>query len=413
MRVAHTLADWQALLQPAHAALIADAAAIDAADVAALERVRVRHSAGRELMHAALQLAAARRKLELKWPGRGGEWIADPAGAEMATSEAAARHKSSRFARILGAGSAVVDLCCGIGADSVGLQDAGLAVTAVDSDPSRAWMAGRNAGCASLAADAADPSLPPGAFHLDPARRDGESTQRLWQIDDHRPGPSSWRMIIERRKDGAIKLGPGLDIAAACRVLPQDAPHEVEIISERGRLTQALLWIGRLAAGRTGARTATALSGGSATTLTAAPGEIKPEPIGPLRRYLIECDASIERTGLLGVVCARDGRATGVHAGLGLLTSDAPYLLGPAMAGMFTPFEVVARMPWIERNIRTWLHQHDGGLVEVKTRGRVVDPDVVQKHLRGDGSTRYAVFVLRLGRAIEAFITRRVPRPGA
>lgn len=410
----YTLADWQSLLQPAHATLLSDAAAVDPAEVAAVERIRIRHSASAALMHAALQLALARRKLELKWPGRGRNFIADPAAAEMATSALAAQHKSARFVAAFGPGAPVIDLCSGIGADARGLADAGLAVTVVDIDPVRAWMAGLNAASTSHAADAADPSLPAGPFHLDPARRDDSSgaTHRLWQIDDHRPGPAVWRAIIERRKDGAIKLGPGLDIAAACRVLPPGTPHEVELISEHGRLTQAVLWIGRLADRRMGARTATLLGRGHASTLTAEQRDLRPEPIGPLRRYLIECDPSIERAGLLGMACAKDGRATGLHAGLGLLTSDAPRLLGPATAAMFMAFEIVAHMPWIERNVRTWLHQHHGGIVEIKTRGRVVDPDVVQKHLRGDGASPYTIFILRLGRAIESFITRRVPHPG-
>jgi hypothetical protein len=74
---------------------------------------------------------------------------------------------------------------------------------------------------------------------------------------------------------------------------------------------------------------------------------------------------------------------------------------------MFTAFGVLAHMPWIEKNVRAWLKEHDGGIVEVKTRGRAVDPDLVQKHLRGTGGQAYTVFVLRLGRAIEAFVTSR------
>lgn len=290
------------------------------------------------------------------------------------------------------------------------LAGSGLRVTAVDIEPVRAWMAGFNAACAGVSADAADPNLPPDPFHLDPARRDEHAApggHRLWQIDDHFPGPAVWRKVIERRHSGAIKLGPGLDIAAACRVLPPGTAHEVEIISERGRLTQAVVWIGALARGRAGSRVATLLDEHGVTSLRAEHVASPPDapidpPCGPLRRYLIEADASIERAGLLALACRNDGRMTGVHPGLGLLTSDAP-----AHGPMFTNFEVLAHMPWVEKNVRAWLREHRGGIVEVKTRGRAADPDALQKHLRGNGDITHTLFVFRTGRSIESVVTRR------
>lgn len=399
---------WKELTSPVQAELVASAAGVDGRDPASVARLRKGRSA--ELVRAALMLSEARRKAAAKWPAEvAARLVADPTGVEMASSGLVAAHKARRFAAAIGAGREIVDLCCGIGGDAMALAGAGLKVTAVDIDPARAWMAGRNAGCASMAADAADAALPPGAFHLDPARRDETGSNRLWQIDDHFPGPTVWRRVIERRRSGAIKLGPGLDIAAACRVLPPGTAHEMEIISERGRLTQAVLWIGELARGCAGSRVATRLGESGATSLraehVAADAPIDP-PCGPLRRFLIEADASIERAGLLALACRKDGRMTGVHPGLGLLTSDAPPQSAPH-GPMFTSFEVLAHMPWIEKNVRAWLKQHDGGIVEVKTRGRAVDPDAVQKHLRGEGATPYTVFVHRMGRSIEAVITRR------
>lgn len=404
---------WQELVSPAQAELVASAAGIDPRDAASVERLRKGRSA--DLVRAALLLSEARRKAAAKWPAEtAAGLIADPTGVEMASSGAAAEYKARRFAGAFGPGAAVVDLCCGVGGDAMALVRAGLRVAAVDREPARAWMAGVNAGCASVAADAADHDLPPGPFHIDPARRDetggsgGAGGNRLWQIDDHSPGPAAWRSVIERRRGGAIKLGPGLDIAAACRVLPPGMAHEVEIISERGRLTQAVVWIGELARACAGSRVATLLGEGGPSSLRAehvAPDAPTDPPSGPLRRYLIEADASIERAGLLALACRKDGRMTGVHPGLGLLTSDAP-AIGP----MFTAFEVLDHMPWIEKNVRAWLRSHGGGIVEVKTRGRAVDPDALQKRLRADGETAHTLFVFRMGRSVEAVITRRCAR---
>ena len=52
----------------------------------------------------------------------------------------------------------------------------------------------------------------------------------------------------------------------------------------------------------------------------------------------------------------------------------------------------------------------DAGMVEVKTRGKAVDPDRVQSDLRGDGDTTYTVFILRFDRQVRALVTRRVAK---
>ena len=91
------------------------------------------------------------------------------------------------------------------------------------------------------------------------------------------------------------------------------------------------------------------------------------------------------------------------HPRVGLLASDtlveSPWL---------TAFEVLDDMPWHERRVKDALDGLGVGIVEVKTRGKAVDPDVVQKSLRGTGEAKLTVFVLRFDRAIRAIIARRV-----
>lgn len=389
---------WQQLIDPAQAPLVDGAMAANAKDVAAVARLRKKHPA--ELVNLALDLASARRKLAAKWPDRFAQLAADPAGAEMASSELAAAHKAGI---ICSSGAArVVDLCCGIGGDAMGMTAAGLGVVGVDADPVRAWMCGVNAGCEARASDVLETSLPDGPFLLDPARRSDTSagSRRVFALELHEPRPEVWREVIRRRGTGVIKLGPGLDFAEVSRAIGE-LPHRFEVLSERGQLTQALVWVGDWAVGREGWRTATML-GEHAACVEGAPDEVGEPEVGELSRYLVEADAAIERCGLLGVV-AREQDLRTLASGLGLLTGEQV-----VKDARFQPFEVCGSFAWNERAIRLWLKEHDAGVVEVKTRAGVVNTDEVQKTLRGEGSVVYTVFVIRIGSIVRAVVTRRV-----
>jgi hypothetical protein len=197
------------------------------------------------MVSVAVELGDARRRGFAKFGARVNSIVADVQGMEMATASAAGAHKARRFAE---AGHPVTDLCCGIGGDAMALVDAGVSVVGVDSSEVRAWMCAQNAGCGTVVADAGEVDVG-GAYHLDPARRSADGTRR-WRLEDLEPGPA----LIERLagRDGAVKLGPGVDLD----LLP---PGEVEMISERGTLTQAVLWTGSLARA---ARRATVLPAG-------------------------------------------------------------------------------------------------------------------------------------------------------
>ena len=65
-------------------------------------------------------------------------------------------------------------------------------------------------------------------------------------------------------------------------------------------------------------------------------------------------------------------------------------------------------LPWQAKKVKAVLRKHDAGIVEVKTRGKLVNPDIVQKQLRGKGEELLTVFVLRLGDHSRAIVTRRI-----
>ena len=384
------LETWQALLSSDQAPLRDAAAAIDPRDVTAVARLRRDHPA--HFVTAALDLATARKKAAAKFPDRASSLVADTQGVEQASSIAVARHKAKRYLDRLGRATPVLDLCSGIGGDTLALAEAGLTVSAIDHDPLRAWMTRRNVGCPTACADVS--LLHPGslAIHLDPARR--TSRGRSFALADYHPGPADIQHLIAGR-DAGIKLSPAVNLDD---LASHELAGEIEFISEAGRLVQAMLWTRRL---QTHDRCATRIDDHATTTLAGSP---TPPPIGPIRRYLFAIDPAVERADLLGLLCNQlDMQA--IHPRLGLLTADQP-----TASPWLTPFELIEQLPWKGRgrNVKQWLSAHDGGIVEIKTRGKAVDPDSVQASLRGRGTTPFTVFILRWDHRLTALITRRL-----
>ncbi len=376
----------------------ARAAEADPSDVTAVARLRKKHSA--ELVRAALHLAEARRKLVRKWSGEppAHDLVADPEGAEMASGSLASAHKAARFARTLPA-QRVWDLCCGIGADAAGLVRAGMDVVAVDRDPLRAWMAQRNAGCGVRAGDVGSllesGELGEDCFHLDPSRRDDAGRRIRYELLT--PGPEFIEKIC-RERTGAVKLPPGINRGTG-EVDPP--PGEIEYISERGRMTQAVLWTADLARHEV---SATMLRPGcNAESIAGEPDGEHACPWADIEdtAWVHTADPCVERAGLLHELCAR-ARTGLAHPGTGLLCADER-----SDDPMLSAFRVRAVMAWRREKVRDWLRANEGGLVEIKTRGKAADTDKEQKALRGDGGTPFTVFVLRFGQAVRAIIAER------
>jgi hypothetical protein len=401
------LAEWQALAEPPGAAALAQLEGIDSAPAASVIE-RMRRGCDAATVAAAIECAIARTRARAKFGARAATLWCDRAGAEMASSPAVARHKAARFAA---AGAARIDdLCCGIGGDLMELARVAEA-TGADLDPVRAWMAGRNAGCAVRRADALlEPGDAPFA-HADPARRAGGA--RVVRGADLLPPLADLRAALRGRRGTAIKLGPGMDLAAD----ELDADDEAEFVSERGTLVQQVLWGGALARAP-GQRTATrACTGATVTGRAADP----PAGDGRMRRVLLVPDPALERARLLGEFAGALGAADAAP-GLGILTADAVPAVPPAGAGddgrthgaaaWFEAWEVVEELPARERTVADWLRARGAGIVTVRTRGGACDPDEWQRALRGAGDEPWTVFVLRLGGERRAYAVRRAGAAG-
>ncbi len=341
-----------------------------------LSRLRERWPAERIAVVA--ELVAARDKARAKFPDRAERLAADRPGVEMASSARAAAHKAARFVAVLGEGAAITDACCGIGGDAMSLADAGLEVLAVDSDPCRAWMAGHNAGCSTLAADIRTLGVSTPGLHIDPARRNAQSRTR--QTEDFEPPLPDLLDLLTGARAGALKLHPGVSADA----LP---PGELEVISESGRLTQAVLWTGLPAVDE---RRATLLaSDGTTHTLAGTPD--RPTDATPVGAWIHTFDPSVERADLVALLIETTGLSL-VHPGVGLLTGEQPH-----DSPWVRAFRVVEDMPWNFKGVRARLRDLGAGEVTVKTRGGFVDPDRLSRELRGRGGRPLVLFALRLG----------------
>jgi hypothetical protein len=376
--------DWRTFLDTQQPLLAAAARCESFGDPATVARLR-RHGDA-ESVRRAIDLTIARRKAAAKFD-RADELIADAEAVEQASNQHVAMHKARRFAA---AGvTDVVDLCCGIGGDAMALARVA-EVTLIDHDPDRAWAGRHNVAlvtgrtCPTAVADVTALNLTDRAIHLDPARR--QAGRRTHRYEDYQPSPTFISAMLKSNPTSAIKLGPGVN-------LDQLPAGEVEFISDAGSLVQAVLWTGKL---QSHERSATVLP--AHETLIGSPDVIP--PITPPNDYLLAVDPAVERAGLIAALCEQLN-VDCVHPQLGLLTTDQP-VISP-----FTrTYRRLTSMPYRPRKVDQWLTAHDGGIVTIKTRDKVVNPDALQVELRGQGETPYSLFILRHDQQVQCHITQ-------
>lgn len=392
-----SIEDWRWLAEGESRALLAAASP----DVRAIESMR--RLASPERARLAIMLTEARQRADGRID-RAPEILADPQGVQMATPSDVARWKAARFAP--GPGVPILDLCSGVGGDSIALAQTPHTPTlrAIDLHPVRAYMSEHNArlsggACEGVAASIDDIDTRGALVHIDPQRR-SDGRRRL-SLDAIEPSVERVARVLRRSLGGAVKLAPGLDPPEILgRFDPDQAMAAgVEYISRRGRMSQCVLWTGAL---HDGVRVRATMIGQGVHTLAGTDVNV-PVALAPMARFLHEVDPAIERAGLQGELGSRLNLAM-IHTRLGLYTSDAP-----SQDPWLTTFEVLERMGWRERKVREALRARHAGIVEVKTRGGAVDPDAAQRALRGVGERAYTVFVLRLGEKVEAIIARRAP----
>jgi len=325
-----------------------------------------------DLARAALEVAILRQEAAVKFPNAEKMYFTRPA-LEQATAFEVATYRVQRFA----GQPRLLDLGCSIGGDTLAL--AALAPTiGIDLDPLRLGMARANLAACGLAGRAdfvladltqALPLNPPPGTGLffDPARRTGEG--RVFSVVDYRPPLSTLERWLPHTPAAGVKVSPGVRLDEL-----KAYPAEIEFISLKGDLKEAVLWFGPL---RTAWRRATVLPGPH--SLWAAQEAVNAQagrPISPPRAYLYEPDPAVLRAGLV--------QTLGEQLDAAQLDPDIAYLT--ADHRIETPFarswQVEAWFPFSLKRLRHELRQRGVTQVVVKKRGSPLQPEALIRSLR-------------------------------
>ena len=230
------------------------------------------------------------------------ELFFDKSALEQATTERIARHIAKRFSPQW----QVVDLGCGLGANSMFLAEHGCQVLALDKNPARLKMAQLNAKVYGVSkqikfqeADFLE-NLPQGvdAIFLDPARNlpSGIKTRSL---------KNSQPNIIELlprllaiTPQVAVKISPAFDYEEL-KELPEEP--EVEVISEDGVNKVVMLWFGSF---KRAERSALVIKKETEFSLQAAPNSAPPQFSKP-QTCLYLLDKAISKARLVDELASK------------------------------------------------------------------------------------------------------------
>ena len=375
------------LLSPAGRRAVELASGLDLAPAARLPAAEaVRAAAGPELGPLALEQAVLKARARAKHPhGERLWWTAE--ALEQSSSYDVSVHRARRFA----GAERVLDLCCSVGGDLLPLAAVAPAV-GIDLDEARLRLARENLRELGLTAPLVRADVtrltPTGSVFVDPARRSGG--RRVFDPRAYTPRLDVVLGWLPRLTALGVKVAPGIDYDA----LPADL--DVELVSLRGDVKEAVLWGG--AARRGAARSATLLPGGHVLTATGAP----PPPVRPPGRFLLDPDGAVVRAHLVAEVADLVG---------GWLL-DATIAYVSAEVATPTPYgrwyEVIETLPFSLKPLRERLRAHDAGPLVVKKRGTAVEPDTLRRQLKLTGTTEVTVVLTRSAGRQVAMVVRPV-----
>jgi hypothetical protein len=371
------------LLSPTAQSALSDVAASDLSEAASLSLLaQLRRTFTPPQAAALLDQARLRRRGGGKFPQADRLLFVDEA-LQQASSRNVATYRAQGFT----AYRRIADLGCGIGADTIALAEAGLQVLAVERDPVRCQIATANLAalglaerveviCADWTALALD-GLVDAAF-VDPSRRSGE--RRIFRLDDMDPPIGAIVALQAQVPHVAVKTMPGIADAD----IPPDA--EVEFISDRGELKEALLRFGGLCTGK--ARQATLLPGPYSLNANAPQQAV---PLSEPLAYLYEPDPAILRATLVRHLAAQLGAAQ--------LDPAIAYLTSATL--VTTPFarswQVLRHGPFHLKTLKRWLRELGPGEIVIKKRGSAIDLDAFRRRLKtSPGGPTLTVFLTRV-----------------
>jgi SAM-dependent methyltransferase len=327
----------------------------------------------KEQASAALEIAILRQEAAGKFPEAGKMYFTRPA-LEQASGQEVSRYRCQRFAGF----ERLLDLGCSIGGDTLALAQLA-PTTGLDLDPLRLAMAQANLKAFNPAHETiliqADlrnplpvrPTVHTGAF-FDPARRTTE--RRIFSVQRYLPPLDTIQNWLPMIPAMGVKLSPGVDLAEL-----ESYGGEVEFISLRGELKEAVLWLGPL---KTAPRQATVLPG--PFTMAGDPDLRAENPASVIlsepQDYLYEPDPAVLRAGLV--------RRLGAQLDAAQLDADIAYLTGtkPVETPFAKAYPVEGWLPFNLKRLRSLLRARGVERVVVKKRGSPIQPEALIRDLR-------------------------------
>lgn len=341
-----------------------------------------RYPAG--IARAALETAILRREAETKFPQAERMYFTREA-LEQATAYAVSSYRARRYEAFPEA----ADLGCSIGGDSIALARKAHTV-GVDIDPLRLRMAQENLRALGLAdrsifvqADLEYPLPFRGkeiALFFDPARR--SRGRRIFSVRDYHPPLAIVHTWLRKFSAIGVKISPGVDLKEV-----EEYPAEVEFISLRGELKEAVLWFGEL---KTARRRATLLPGPHSLGVDRPPEDEPALPLSEPRAFLLEPDPSILRAGMVGDLGESLGAAQ-LDPSIAYLTADTP-----ADNPFVRCYPVEDWLPFQLKRLRLYLRERGVGRVTVKKRGSPIQPEALIGDLRLKGEEEKILVLTQL-----------------
>jgi hypothetical protein len=400
------LADVEALASEAGRVLLSQLPPYDPKHAMA----RAEQLAAQGLEPSLVSAAMTQSRLQAKARAKFGEFadglLFTDDGLQQATRLNVAGHRAGRF---LAAGLVdVVDMTCGIGADSLALAGLGAKVTAYELDPVTAAVARANLarfpGARVFNQSSLDADLSRFQAALaDPSRRNVNGVRTLTPAL-YSP-PLETLFGVRHGRPIAIKAAPGLPHS----YIPSDA--EAEWVSVDGQVVETGLYFGPLAhEGRPG-RTALVIKRGKAHHLRQQPplGLFRTAAVldvGPIQEYLYEPDGAVIRASLLAHAAAAANLldATLISPRIAYLTASTA-VANPFLSG----YRVLDAFGFQLKRLRQYVRERNVGRITIKKRGTAVDPADLSKRLDLAGDGEMTIVLTRLGEEQSVLVVSPLP----
>jgi Predicted RNA methylase len=373
------------LSSPSGKELLSEASALRSDLLTRLTILRRRWPA--DLCSAAVELLELRSRAKVKFT-RAAEMFFTREGLEQSSGERTSHWRAARFP----CGGRILDLCCGIGGDSIALSERG-EVLAVDLNPAAAWCARSNSEVPGhnvevACGDVTRLHLRGDAAFWDPSRRRGSHRKRSGT--EYSPPLAFYRHLRDTIGSVVVKVSPALP-DEEIELARQDGAR-VEFLSDSGECKEAVLWFGDI--GPASPASAAILPAG----VTLSRSDMAPAPVRQPSQWLLEPDPAIIRAHLMPEVCAETDSWL-IDAQTAYLSSDQK----PA-SPLVHAYRVLEYTPFNLKQLKSRLRDLGRRVTVVKRRGVPMEPEEIRRRLGHTGDQPATLVLCRVQDAITAIL---------